>query len=338
MKMVVSLTVDNSFLTKAISLLDEYSLAEKVLESVLVTPLYTSHGTMELIQNFKTNYGSEIYFDSGGYYAQQGKIEYWDMYNKLLNYVLDPSNQWADWYILPDHPPISTDPREVVESKVNKTIFGSKLFYEKIPNNLKSKCIPTVHGRGIDHLNKCLKEYNQFDYIGFGSFSTGGTNANVNIVDPESMTYVRHINQILKEEGKRLHLFGVSSPPVIYLFDLIGAYSFDSMAWLRSAGFGKVFLPFIRAYNITHNTARNSAFTRSEFEQLKEITNHTCPFCENIKDLQDNRYYRALHNIMVMRDTVSEKSGLQKKQVISLIEEYSNHYMKLIPVIQDAIT
>lgn len=330
MKMVVSLTGDVTALKKVIKLLVEYNYIETLFSSVLITPLFASKLELKTIKDLKINYGSEVYFDSGGYYVQQGKIGFNDLYTNLSEFYSQSENHWADWYILPDNPPVSKDNIQIIEKKVKDTITASRLIYDNAQNAIKNKCMPVIHGYNLDQINLCLKYYDEFNYLGFGSFSTTGTNECINQVDPHSLQIIAKLMDYLAKKNKNLHIFGVSTPPIVYAFHLLGVKSFDSSAWLRSAGYGKVFLPFMRAYNVTHLSMRNGSLTQEEFEHLKTRTGHSCPFCDNFYKLQKDRIFRASHNLMAMRDTLEFASNKNPEEIADIIYMKSNKYYKML--------
>jgi queuine/archaeosine tRNA-ribosyltransferase len=332
MQLVTSLTVDASLLVKLLRLWDEGGDTRNPFSNVLVTPLFANHKTLSIIKHeIKEKRGANVFFDSGGYYAQQGKITFEDLYRALRDYYLDVENRWADYYVLPDDVPTSADSLEQVQQKVSNTITAAKMFFAEMPLYIKEKAIPVIQGHTLTQISTCIDTY--FDlglsYFGFGSFGTNGVNSSINVADSRSASNVSVITSELNKRKIKLHVFGVSTPPVIYAFKKLGVNSFDSLAWQRSAGFGKVYLPFTRAYNVSHRSTKNSALNEEEFNHIKEITGHTCPFCEKFIDLSQNRLYRSLHNLASVMDTIEATPKIADQSIASLIEWKSNHYYKL---------
>lgn len=332
MRLVTSLTIDASLLRRLLKLWDEGGDERNPFAHVLVTPLFASPSTLHLIrEELKHNRGSKVYFDSGGYYVQQGKITFENLYQELRDYYRDPENQWADWYVLPDHVPTSADSPAAVERKVNDTITAAKMFMAEMPVEIQHNAIPVIQGHTFEQANQCIETYQGLGttYIGFGSFGTSGSDVSINIADSRSAKTVAHIARRLKADGVRLHTFGVSTPPLLYAFQRLGIYSFDSMAWLRSAGYGKVFMPFIRAYNVSHRSTRNTALSQVEFEQLRVRTEHHCPFCEDFGLLSESRLYRSLHNLVSVMETVDTSLPRDTEKIASLISWKSKRYFSL---------
>jgi len=331
-RLVTSLTIDASLLRKLLRLWDASGDGRDPFAAVLITPLFAEPSTLSLVRKeLKEKRGSIIYFDSSGYYAQQGKISFTDLYCKLRDYYSDTANRWADWYVLPDNVPTSRDSPEEVNRKVLDTVTAAKLFYAEMPSEVQERAMPVIHGHTFAQVNLCLETYREIGvtYVGFGSFGTSGTTNSINVADRRSAEVLSHIIEQLRSENIRLHTFGVSTPPVIYAFDRLGVYSFDSMAWLRSAGYGKVFLPFTRAYNVSHRSTRNSALTQEEFEELRLRTGHHCPFCESFEKLREDRLYRSLHNLAVLLEMTEGISDMDSTEIARLIADKSERYYKM---------
>lgn len=332
MRLVTSLTVDASLLRKLLRLWDEGGDLRNPFAAVLVTPLFASPSTLRLIQEeLKERRGSTVYFDSGGYYVQQGKISFNELYRRLRDHYREPENQWADWYVLPDCVPTSDDSSDTVDRKVYETLTAAKMFFAEMPYHIQEHSISVIQGHTFEQMNRCVEGYRAMGqrYLGFGSFGTSGANNSINFTDKRSAANVAHIARELGSEGIRLHTFGVSTPPVVYAFQRLGIFSFDSMAWLRSAGYGKAFLPFVRAYNVSHRSTRNTALTEAEFQQIKIQTGHRCPFCSSFRQLSKNRLFRALHNLVAVMDTVESGHGLTSQEIAGLISQRSSSYHRM---------
>lgn len=332
MQLVTSLTVDASLLRKLLWLWDEGGDPRNPFATVLVTPLFASPSTLKLVrEELKEKRGATVYFDSGGYYVQQGKIAFDELYCALRDYYQNSSNQWADWYVLPDHVPTSNDSPAAVEQKVNDTITAARMFHAEMPSSVQQRSIPVIQGHTFGQVNRCINTYRRLglEYIGFGSFGTSGSNNNINVTDRRSAATVAHIVQELESEGVRLHTFGVSTTPVIYAFQRLGIHSFDSLAWQRSAGYGKVYMPFMRAYNVSHRSTRNTALSQVEFQQVKDRTGHQCPFCENFLHLSERRLYRSLHNLVAVMETIDMGQRVDPEVIASIIAWRSRRYYKM---------
>lgn len=331
MRFVVSVTMNASDLRQAIRLWDASGDPRNPFAYVLVSPLFAQPATLRVVrEELKEKRGAQVYFDSGGYYVQQGYLTYQDLYERLLEFYT--ANRWADWYVLPDWVPTSQDDPEMVEKKVLATITVAKLFYGELPDLLKERVLPVAHAHNMDHIIICMETYRLFNTgsIGFGSFGTSGSTNGINLITKQSVEILRALVRIAKENGLHVHVFGVGTPPILYLFKQIGISSFDSMAWMKAAGYGNVFLPLTRGYMATYRVAGRSHIHREQFELLKTLTGHHCYFCEDFSVLTSNRMYRAMHNLASMLDTLDllEKADLSHEQILHIIAEGSPAYLR----------
>lgn len=338
MRLVTSLTIDASLLRKLLRLWDEGGDPRNPFAAVLVTPLFASPSTLRLIrEELKEKRGSIVYFDSGGYYAQQGKISFDDLYRRLRDYYRDPDNQWADWYVLPDHVPTSEDDQETIEFKVRDTVSASKNFLCELPLYLRRKTIPVIQGHTAQQLEFCAQQYQSVGarYVGFGSFDTCGPNQSINRITFHTIDLLKKLGELALHYDLQLHLFGIGTPPAFYLFDQIRTRSFDSLTWLKAAGYGHIFLPFTRGYRITHQTTKRAYMDKDEFIFLKELTGHSCPFCTSYYELTHNRLYRILHNLVCLHETVQYLREWDTQRIQNIISLGSPTYTGLIRRMED---
>jgi len=304
---VASLTDNPKNINKLIHEWDESGDRRNPFASVLITPLFASQSTLKTIRHLKEERGSVVYFDSGGFWVQRGKIEYRELYGELLDFY--KKNQWADWYILPDNVPISSDTPEMVERKAKETVVFSEMFFNEMPDNLKSKALPVIQGYTQDQLYRAIEVYArlQVKRIGFGSFGTSGKNNGINKVTHDAQNRLDLVFEELSRLEIEGHVFGVGMPPTIKMLAGLGVKSFDSVGWFISAGYGKIYLPFTngRLCTIRPRSRHYKCIIRdSEFQRLKRSTKHSCEFCREFGDLQNNRWARILHNLACVLDTI----------------------------------
>jgi hypothetical protein len=146
--------------------------------------------------------------------------------------------------------------------------------------------------------------------LGFGSFDTSGVNAEINLITERARARLAFVQQLMRHYLNlrratvlpQFHLFGVSTPRVLPQFTSLMATSFDSSGWLRTAGFGNVYLPFASRRNVTHGGSAISlgiGLSAKSFYAMVEQMGHNCPFCDDFRKLQSNRFYRMWHNTIV---------------------------------------
>ena len=300
------------------------------LKEALITPLFTPPSTLRLIRQWREECIIEqVYFDSGGYFVQMGQISYEDMYWRLLQFYR--ANKWADWYVLPDYVPLSSDTSEDVWYKVKTTANKGSLFFKEMPESLRSKALPVLQGHTEEQIEYCLERYLELDIqrMGFGSFGTNGKQSSVNTLTTNALRFLSDVTPILDKKEIQLHAFGVGTPPVIYLLDRAGVHSFDSVGWMKTAGYGKIFMPFVRAYNITYNDPAARGLKEQDFYKVKELTGHNCYFCHSFARLMESRDYRVMHNLTVVLDTIEQLNCGKLEHVNHLLTNYLPSYARL---------
>ncbi|MEO8287001.1 MAG: hypothetical protein ABI670_11260 [Chloroflexota bacterium] len=290
-----------------------------------------SQRSLEMVRALQHERGSNITFDSGGYYVQTGRFTYQELYLNLLNCYR--ANLWADRYVLPDHVPTSRNNSDEVHSKVRETVQYARLFCQELPAALRQRVMPVVHGHTFEQVDHCLAEYLKLDteWIGFGSFGTGGKDSETNIATQSSVGLARHVSNVAAQQGRKVHLFGLGVPALVPLLDGVGAASFDSSSWLKSAGFGQVHLPFTRSYNITYSNGGAHAqrgIVWSEFEMLKALTGHACIYCHDRDTLAAHKMHRAAHNLAAIAETVSMINNREYDKIGRIYRNASAKYRK----------
>jgi queuine/archaeosine tRNA-ribosyltransferase len=324
-----ALTLCPSDIRKIRDLLDRHGIAENHLRQILFTPLFAPVESLALVRDLKEQTNSVVMFDSGGYYVQVGKLAYQELYYPLLK--LYRANPWADIYTLPDHVPTSQDSDETVWRKVRDTAEYTELFFQELPIHLRSRALAVVQGRTREQVDLCLKTYLKLGVsrIGFGSFGTIGKSSGVNIATHSAVELARYVVDVAHKNEITVHFFGLGAPALVAMIYGTGADSFDSSAWIKSAGFGQVYLPFTRGYNITHRNGSSEmqkGIQIEEFEALQILTEHTCPFCSSATELQRHKMYRALHNLVAIQQSVDMVNSSDRGTIARIYENASPRY------------
>lgn len=309
MKFVRSLTVARSEIIEFLRLWDLSKDPRPPFEDLILTPLpgLTNQSRVNTVKQYFAK-RSHIIFDSGGYAVQQGVISYEELYQRLLSYYR--MNDWADLYTLPDYVPTSGLSEQEVEARVQATITVSRLFHAEMPPHLRSHAMPVVQGHTRRQIQACAEAYVEMgaEIVGFGSFGTTGMSSDINIVTSLSLDLLTFLLDLGAKSGFRVHALGVGSPTILHTLHEMGVYSFDSSCWLRTAGFGNIFMPFAKRRSVTGGRllerAGQGPLTVSEFQMLQQETGHTCFFCSSFEELKKRRFYQILHNLAVMMDTV----------------------------------
>jgi len=300
----LTLTHSSSEIRQVIRLWEEGGDARNPFAHVIFTPLFSQPSAIATIQQLKEERDSVVMFDSGGYQVQMGKATYEELFGRLRRFYRE--NGWADWYVLPDHVPKSTDSDREVEFKVRESIDFARLFLRTMPEEFVERAIGVVHGRTEEQVYRCVEAYTDMglSYLGFGSFGTSGPNGTVNMISQQSLKLLRLVQEEACTRGLRVHIFGIGSPSHLARLTEAGIQptSFDSAGWWKAGGFGKVFFPAGRQLHITRVGGQNA--TRQGIEKEKQRTRHNCSFCADIRRLRQSRLMRIMHNLAAMLDTV----------------------------------
>jgi queuine/archaeosine tRNA-ribosyltransferase len=327
---IASLTINASSIHKLVERLEYSGTVHKPLQSILTTPVFSGNMALETIREMKDN-GHQVMFDSGGYYVQTGKIDYSELFHRLMRTY--ERHQWADIYVLPDNVPRSQDSMDVIAEKVTQTIEQSVNFFCYMPDELKPRAMPVVHGYTYSHIDRCFEAYIKLGVkqIGFGSFGTVGKNSQVNVMTQRAFEMARYVVDCAHQLGMRVHMFGLGVPVVVMMLYGIRADSFDSSSWLKAAGFGQIFLPLMRAYNISHRNSVSDLQKGLKLEDFRHycgVTGHQCALCDDIRSLQESKSQRAAHNLIVMAETIEMLNTGDLSRVPGIYEHTSKRYQK----------
>lgn len=329
MKFVVSMTDRIGTLRQIVDLWDEFGDERNPFAQTIFTPLFAKPEVMKLMQD-EIQHCGEVFFDSGGYYVQQGLTNFESLYQDLMKFYRE--NRWGSWYVLPDYVPTSSLSLAEVEERVQATVTVSKLFFDEMPEMLRARAMPVVQGHTFEQIQFCIEQYAEMgvSYVGFGSFGTSGENHDINTITRRSIQMIEFLRHQTQKYKMKIHAFGIGTPGVLSTFYQLGVDSFDSSGWSRTAGFGNVFMPFIGRRNISGRMLKEiggQAYTPAEFAELKALTGHKCPFCEDISILKEGRIYQMMHNLCVMLDTVD---ALNRGETANIMNSQSTRYERFL--------
>jgi len=297
------------------------------LKNVMFTPISQGEKTHETMGNLQEQYDLNVMFDSGGYEVQVGNYEFEELYSYLLDFYDD--NRWGERYVLPDHVPVSDDPPELVDQKVNETISASRMCFRRLPSEVQSSSLAVIQGHTKEQISRCLNAYSQLEnleYVGFGSFSTSGISQGVNMLTRDSFENLKWATDLAHRHGLKVHAFGIGGPTSIPLLYEAGVDGFDSTTWMRTSGYGNVFFPFRSRLNVSHRKNRSGkTLTSDELPHIKAETNHDCPFCKDIQQLRENRWDRVVHNLIVTHELTNRVPEMNREDIIVAMNENSKY-------------
>ncbi len=328
MRFVAALTTDAACIRRLTVACRE--LPHNPLARVLISPVFARPSAIEAVRAVRAELKSVVYFDSGGYYVQQGRIRYEELSSRLLE--LYEVHQWADHYVLPDFVPRSADSDRTVTSKVKATVREAKLFVRRLPRKLRGKVIPVIHGRSRGDIDRCLEAYMDLGVstMGFGSLATGGSGGGSNLMTNGASRLIRYVSETLRGTSIQLHLFGVGAPGVVGLLSGLGVTSFDSATWMKAAGFGQVFFPFSRSFSFRYRKGQpfRKGLTRTRLQAVKRLTTHVCAFCVDFERLRGDRLGRMIHNLLSIVDGAEMAGSMSEASIQRMYARVSPYYQK----------
>jgi len=318
---IASLTASSNDLKHLIRIWEAEGIDGRPFAKCIITPLFIDARSFEYVRYMHDRWGVEVFFDSGGFFVQQGKIRYDELFAQLLEFYFQ--HDWAECYVLPDFVPTSKHSPEEVSERVFVTAAEGVKFFKRLPADMRSRALGVLQGHTPEDLKYCFKAFLEagLERIGFGSFDTTGVKAEINLLTDGAARRLAFVRDLIFQSFigleiasvPDLHLFGVSSPNVIEKFRGYLATSFDSSGWQRTAGYGNVYLPFQGRRNVTHGGAsilNGAGLSAAEFYAQCEFTGHSCPFCRDFSRLQKDRFARMWHNTVVFNEMVAALNGL----------------------------
>ncbi len=313
MVFVASITNAANDLKHMIRLWEDEVGTGRPFDRCIITPLFTESRCIEQTRYMHDHWGVDVIFDSGGFFVQQGKVAYEELFVRLLDFYRH--NTWAQAFVLPDFVPTSKNSEDEVEERVRVTATEGVKFLKRMPPEIRGRALGVLQGRTPGQLQRCLDSYLEHGVpsLGFGSFDTGGAKAEINLLTEQAegrLQFVRDtlVNSYCAGDIQSLpdfHLFGVGSPALVERFPQYLATSFDSSGWLRTAGFGNIYMPFLSRRNVTHGASALSCgggLSAAEFHASRVRSGHACAFCRDFRRLQTDRFARMLHNALVFRE------------------------------------
>jgi queuine/archaeosine tRNA-ribosyltransferase len=210
--------------------------------------------------------------------------------------------------VLPDHVPRSSDSDREVAVKVEDTLRAGERFLTHLPH-LRERFIGVVHARTVEQVRFAVRHWASLGitYVAFGSFGTSGPKGSINKVSKESETLLLALQDACAEFGLSFHLFGIGSPAHLERLRAAGIVptSLDSAGWWKAAANSRVFLPGHPELSVGERGKDRAVRLASEWDEMRRAAGHECPFCRDFHALQQDRWHRMLHNLVVVMECLS---------------------------------
>jgi ribosomal protein S18 acetylase RimI-like enzyme len=284
-------------------------------ERQIVTPLFAPKAVLRALRAWREGIPPvdgaippvrSVILDSGGYQVQIGRLSFDELVERLLPYYCE--NAWADFLVLPDHVPRSSDSDREVAVKVEDTLRAGEEFLKRLPH-LRERFIGVVHARTVEQVRFAVRHWASLGitYVAFGSFGTSGPKGSINKVSKESEMLLLSLQDACAEFGLSFHLFGIGSPAHLQRLRAAGIVptSLDSAGWWKAAANSRVFLPDHPECSVSKQGKGKAIRSALEWDGLRQAVGHDCPFCRDFYALQQDRWHRMLHNLVVVVECLS---------------------------------
>jgi hypothetical protein len=132
-------------------------------------------------------------------------------------------------------------------------------------------------------------------------------------VSKESEALLSALQDACAEFGLSFHLFGIGGPAHLQRLRTAGIVptSLDSAGWWKAAGSSRVFLPNRPELSVSERGKGKAIRSASEWDKLRRAAGHECPFCRDFHALQQDRWRRMLHNLVVVMECLSASAESQ---------------------------
>ncbi|MEM4591735.1 MAG: tRNA-guanine transglycosylase [Nitrososphaerota archaeon] len=248
-----------------------------------------------------------VLMDSGGFkFIKTNKI---NITPEILIQLYEKSR--PDIGVVLDHPVTPhLSPRDVGK-RVTQTLRNTRRMAEL--KRGEYELMPVIHGYDMrlrERYIKKLQHIGVFNIYGVGGIvplllpTLGGGGSIYDVV-----RIIAHTRWLLPD--KLIHAFGVGTPLVMHIVFYAGADSFDSISWLKSAGYGYVFLP----------GSSQRSIKRIDKEERMVLEACECPACRKtgVEGLRRSYAARAIHNAYVCQKEVENMRRMVRENVY---EEY----------------
>jgi len=265
-----------------------------------------------------------VFMDSGGFLFQ--KKDKMDLDPEIILKLYETSK--PDIAAVLDHPFDPSRPSRINNRRWLKTLKNTKYMLE---NNGNILLMPILHGYALKDLKMACREIKKIDenpkFIGLGSlvpliFNTKGSKR-----IKDGLKFIVDAVGLIREEfpDSLLHTFGVGSSQSMHFMFALGVDSLDSMGWRLKAAYGVIQLPGVGDRHLTPRNTKKRPFIKGREKEL--LAACECPACksksleERIQDLNDNFYFRSVHNAWVfLNEQKKFHQALKEGYIKSFIE------------------
>ena len=285
-----------------------YNGAENVpkpLSRVLIVPAlkethYSVSREMAKLREARNNGWIEyVMFDSGGYQAMTGSIDFDHLYG--LNYgIYNRYHDIADILVALDYPAVGSDSTVEYERKVTKTIDATVRFFDDLKPEAQSKYCPVFHPREKWDIDRFWREYEPIiQHTKFASYSAAAVTVGVRLLTPHVASLIEEIQVRMREIGAHLHCLGIASTKAVQEMIRLGIRTYDSSSHIKSGAYGSLIWPD-RPAEVFSSWKPEESISVEKLREIQEVSGHRCPYCTDIDGIWTSGSNRQKHNLIVM--------------------------------------
>ena len=252
-----------------------------------------------------------LMIDSGGFQVLKRDLYSLDELIRV-NCELYQKYDFADYYVLPDGPPILKEPLADSKRKIENSIESGLKLFNMLPERIQRKCIPVFHLRDYEDIERQAEKYKHIIELSgmccWASLRT--TSGAAHRLTPLNIDLLTRLQK--KLPSTKIHCLGIGSRQAMYCLNSMDIYSSDSTSPTKTA-FGH---EVIFGFEDVHSDDIKA------IEKAKEITGHECSACFEPKELSSSWRARCIHNLITMEDIVNIFNKTTPEQFIEMFPNW----------------
>ena len=233
---------------------------------------------------------TKVFVDSGGYQLLKGSVAPEHYTDEV---ALKWSEENGDIFPILDRP---TGSNEYTDTEAEEMSIKSAKYYMENRSKSGTQILNVLQGKTIEAKEEWYKKISDFKFDGWacGGF-TGQTLLKKEAVFATALLTLYRFGEFQKENVKRLHLFGISSPDAVVYFNIIQnifnkqgidvKLTFDTTSYGMSGKFGHHWTGLSKDYGISSITLpKDLTYDPDKSFRLPCVWN--CPVCDGLEDVK----------------------------------------------------
>jgi queuine/archaeosine tRNA-ribosyltransferase len=269
-----------------------FSLAEFHKDPIILVSAGSNFKSDRFSNQLNVGDETKVFIDSGGYQLLKGTIAS-EIYTDEV--ALKWSEENGDIFPILDRP---TGSNEYTDTEAEEMSINSAKYYIENRSKSGTQILNVLQGKTRAAKEAWYKKISDFKFDGWacGGIKTGSeAEYKQEAVFASALLCLYQFGELEKENVKRLHLFGVSSPDFVIYFNIIQnifnkqgidvKLTFDTTSFSMSGKFGHYWTGLSKGYGITGiKFPKNIDYKPSKSFRLPCVW--SCPVCEGLEDVE----------------------------------------------------